>query len=303
MSLFGASSGNWPSPGSAQHQIEILPDTEAGVIRTALTPTSWTLRGRRNRGFVLVSGEGQLEFESSELPFVSPCAVWLPAGKTARLTLKSGSRGALVSVSELAFGRAVPAGLVGRQVKDALLHPLIGARLQKPQALELMSAIEAVERELRSELPGGQEAARHHLVLALMTLWRISSPQPQQVQAAPRTIVRNFLHLLELHLRDHWTIAAYAGALKVSRTRLTSAVKRITGRAPLELIHERLVIEAEALLAESNLQVAEIADALGFKDAGYFNRFYKRETGIPPGRTRKRGAERKKSFPGFHEWP
>jgi len=192
---------------------------------------------------------------------------------------------------------------VGRQVKDALFHPLIGARLQRPQAFELMQAIESVERELRSELPGGQEAARHHLVLALMTLWRISSPQPPQVQAAPRTIVRNFLHLLELHLRDHWTIAAYANGLKVSRARLTSAVKRVTGRAPLELIHERLVIEAEALLADSNLQVAEIADALGFKDAGYFNRFYKRETGQPPGQTRKRGAERKKTYPGFHEWP
>lgn len=284
-------------------QIEVLPETEAGIIQASLTATSWTLRGRRNRGFVLLSGEGKLDFSGSEVPFTAPCVVWLPAGKTAQLILNSGSRGAMFTVSDLAFGRAVPMGPVGRQVKDALFHPIIGARLPLPQAQDLSTAIQGLERELKGGLPGGQEAARHHLVLALMGLWRVSSPTQQQTKAAPRTIVRNFLHLLELHLRDHWSVGAYADSLQVSRDRLTSAVKRSTGRAPLELIHERLVMEADSLLQNSSLQIAEIADALGFKDAGYFNRLYKRETGKTPGSMRRRGADRLVKHPGFHEWP
>ncbi|WP_439528731.1 helix-turn-helix transcriptional regulator [Pannonibacter sp.] len=283
--------------------IEVLPDTEATVIRTALSPMGWTLRGLRNRAFVLVAGSGQLDIGAATMPMTGPCALWLPAGRKARLTLNPGSRGAALIVSELALGRAVPSGPVGRQVKEALFHPIIGGRLTPAQAQDLSRAIEQVGVELKSSLPGAQEAARHHLVLALMSFWRISSPVPQKVQAAPRAIVRNFLHLMELHLRDHWTVADYADFLSVSRARLTSAVKRVTGRTPLALMHERLVIEAETLLADSNLQVSEIAETLGFKDAGYFNRFFKRETGRPPGRVRQADSRDAKRHPNFAEWP
>lgn len=283
--------------------IEVLPETEATTIRPALSATTWTLRGNRNRGFVLVSGDGELNLGAASVPLSSPCALWLPAGRTARLTLAAGSRGAALSVSELALGRAVPSGPVGRQVKDALFHPIIGARLTSTLALDMCRAVEAVGRELSGGLAGAQEAARHHLVLVLLSFWRISSPQPQKVQSAPRAIVRTFLHLMELHLRDHWTVADYAGFLAVSRARLTSAVKRVTGRTPLELLHERLVIEAETLLTESNLQVAEIAETLGFKDAGYFNRFFRRETGRPPGQVRKAEARPGQRRPNFAEWP
>ncbi|ADZ71550.1 helix-turn-helix domain-containing protein [Polymorphum gilvum] len=289
-------------PGQPQ-AIEVLPDTEAVSIHTALSPVAWTLRGTRNRAFILVTGQGELDMGATLLPLTGPCALWLPAGRPARLKLKSGSRGAALTVPELALGRAVPSGPVGRQVRDALFHPIIGTRLTPALALDIAQSIEAVGQELRSGQPGAQEAARHHLVLVLMALWRISSPQPLKVQAAPRTIVRNFLHLMELHLRDHWTVADYARFLSVSRARLTSAVKRATGRTPLELLHERLVIEAETLLAESHLQVTEIADALGFKDPGYFNRFFKRETGRPPGRVRKAEGRMPIHRPNFAEWP
>ena len=161
----------------------------------------------------------------------------------------------------------------------------------------------AVGAELRGGLPGAQEAARHHLVLFLISLWRISSPQPMRVQSAPRAIVRNFLHLVELHLSDHWSVGDYAQFLSVSRARLTSAVKRVTGRTPLQLIHERLLSEAETLLSESNLQVSEIADTLGFKDAGYFNRFFKRETGRRPGDVRRAGPRKARPIGTFAEWP
>ncbi|HTN39338.1 MAG TPA: helix-turn-helix domain-containing protein, partial [Arachidicoccus sp.] len=47
-------------------------------------------------------------------------------------------------------------------------------------------------------------------------------------------------------------------------------------------IHERLVLEARRLLFHTDNTLKEIAFDLGFAEASYFNRFFKRETGITP---------------------
>ena len=79
-------------------------------------------------------------------------------------------------------------------------------------------------------------------------------------------------------------------------------MRRITGRSPLELIHARIIHEADALLDDSTLQFAEIAGELGFSNPAYFSRFYKRLTGHPPNRQRREpraGAGRS----SFVAWP
>ncbi len=283
----------------------MLPDTEAASVKASLSAIAWTLRGNRNRAFVLISGAGSLEFEDAAVPLSAPCALWLPAGKPARLSLQAGARGAALAVSELSLGRAVPAGPIGMQVKDALFHPILGAKLPAATAQDICRTIEAIGSELERDAPGAEEAARHHLVLVLIGLWRTSSPQPANTQPAPRAIVRNFLHLVELHVRDHWNVDDYARFLSISRGRLTSAVKRVTGKSPLALIHGRLIAEAEILLNGSSMQTAQVAEALGFKDAGYFNRFFKRETGMSPGRFRSALSLRSRSAhrQSFADWP
>ncbi|WP_198174079.1 helix-turn-helix domain-containing protein [Mesorhizobium xinjiangense] len=293
-----------PPNAGALSPIDVLPDTEAAGVNASLTPIAWTLRGNRNRAFVLISGAGALDFGGAAVPLAAPCILWLPAGKPARLVLQAGARGASLAVSELSLGRAVPAGPIGMQVKDALFHPILGTKLPTATAHDICRTIEAIGGELERGAAGSEEAARHHLVLVLIALWRTSSPQPANMQPAPRAIVRNFLHLVELHVRDHWTVDDYARLLSISRGRLTSAVKRVTGKSPLTLIHGRLIGEAEILLNGSSLQAAEVAEALGFKDAGYFNRFFKRETGMSPGRFRSALSLRRSPHrPSFADWP
>lgn len=291
-------------PAGAMPPIVVLPDTEATGVKTALSPVAWTLHGNRNRIFILISGSGRLAFKDTIVPLAAPCVMWLPAGKLATLTLEAGARGAALAASELALGRAMPTGPIGGLVKDALFHPVLGVKVDTATAQHMCRAIEAIGEELRNDRPGAQDAARYHLVLVLIALWRTSSPTPTEQQPAPRALVRNFLHLVELHVRDHWSVDDYARFLSISRGRLTSAAKRVTGRTPLELIHARLVGEAEGLLNDTNLQAAEVAEALGFKDAGYFSRFIKRETGMSPGRLRREASLRKTKTPAsFAAWP
>ncbi|WP_269933053.1 helix-turn-helix domain-containing protein [Aminobacter sp. HY435] len=281
-----------------------MPDTEARMFRSALTASEWVLHGRRHRVFVLLSGAGRIKLEKTHAPLAGPCVVWLPAGNSAKLTLDAGSEGAQLTISELSLGRAIPAGPVAAQIREAMFDPALGTRVSAGVARKLTAMVEAIEAELKDDAPGAQDAVRHHIALLVIALWRLSSPAAAKPQPSPRTIVHGFLQLVELHARDHWSVAQYARLLGVTADRLNTAIRRATGRSPLMLMHTRLIAEAETLLDSSTLQVAEVAEALGFRDPAYFNRFFKRMTGIAPGRRRSQPFQ---NAPGparsFAAWP
>ncbi|NGN41155.1 helix-turn-helix domain-containing protein [Mesorhizobium sp. CGMCC 1.15528] len=284
--------------------IPIMPDTEARMFKAALTASEWILHGRRHRAFVLLSGSGRIVLERTHAPLVGPCIVWLPVGNLATLKLDAGSEGASLTVSELSLGRAIPAGPVGAQIREAMLDPALGTRVALETARKLGGMIEAIEIELREDAPGAHDAVRQHIALLLIALWRLSSPSAAKPQPSPRATVHGFLHLVEIHVRDHWTVADYARLLGVTADRLNSAIRRATGRSPLALIHARLITEAEILLDSSTLQVSEVAEALGFRDPAYFNRFFKRLTGIAPGRRRFQPFQKiPRADQSFAAWP
>ncbi|MBD9640698.1 helix-turn-helix domain-containing protein [Ensifer sp. ENS07] len=62
--------------------------------------------------------------------------------------------------------------------------------------------------------------------------------------------------------------------------------------------------EASILLDNSGLQVSEVAEVLGFKDAAYFSRFFKRIAGVSP-RAHRAGAALKRNDvnTNYAAWP
>ena len=82
------------------------------------------------------------------------------------------------------------------------------------------------------------------------------------------------------------TVRLHAARLGVSVGHLTEVVKAVTGRTPGQLIRQARVLEARRLLGGTDLSVGQISRLLGFEDAAYFCRFFRRETGTTPGRFR-----------------
>src|SRR6478735_8296003 len=78
------------------------------------------------------------------------------------------------------------------------------------------------------------------------------------------------------------TAQDYASHLNVHVNYLNRAVKEVTGKPTTTHITERIVSEAKALLQHTAWNIAEIAYALGFEYATYFNNFFKRLTGTNP---------------------
>ena len=278
------------------------PDAEISWVRGELTSGEWTFGDARHRGFVLESGGGRVSLPDGEFAFMSPCLIWLPSGAKARLLLNAGSRGISLAVDEVGLAGGIPVGPVAGQMRAALGQPMIHARLEVRQAKRLLDTLAAIGEETSQDIPAAQEARRHLLALFFIATWRLSGPVLRETKPLPRTIVQSFLHAVELHFREHWTIARYAQEVGVTPDRLNATVRRTTGRSPLSLIHARFMHEAEALLEDSSLQIAEIANELGFSDPAYFSRFYKRLSGRSPNRQR-REVVRTTGRGSFAAWP
>lgn len=296
-----------PFAGSQHASSRISPTegpTEARLFRGALSPSGWTFRGGRNRVILLVSGTGRMQLGGAETSLTAPAIVWAPAGEKGSVLLDAGAEGAALAVPELALGSAMPAGALFAEVRDAIARPILGAKIASADARKLMQTVEAIEHELKDNAAGAQEVVRHHLALLLIAIWRLASPSTEKPKPSPRAVVRSFLHLVELHMRDHWSVADYARLLGVTADRLNTAIRRATGRSPMELVHARLLMEAQILLDGSSLQVAEVAEALGFRDAAYFSRFFKRLAGTSPREHRAGAASRHiREETSYAAWP
>jgi AraC family transcriptional activator of pobA len=79
----------------------------------------------------------------------------------------------------------------------------------------------------------------------------------------------------------------FAAQLSIHTNHLNRALKETTGKTTTELISERMIKEAKALLLHSNWDIAEVGYCLGFGHPSNFNIFFKKQTGQTPNHFRR----------------
>ena len=98
-----------------------------------------------------------------------------------------------------------------------------------------------------------------------------------------------FLKLLREHIKEQRSVNFYANLLYVTPKHLSMCVKEITGKPCGELIDERVVAEAKALLYNQELTIAHVAEELNFSDQFFFSKYFKKCTGMSPKHCRMAG--------------
>jgi AraC-like DNA-binding protein len=126
-----------------------------------------------------------------------------------------------------------------------------------------------------------------YLSLLLTYLSRLYTEQCANVNSSSdKLLLRKFQAKIDECYRELKEVGDYASLLYISAGHLSEVVKNQSGKPAIKHIHERLVLEARRLLFHTNNSLKEIAFDLGFTDASYFNRFFKRETGATPAECR-----------------
>lgn len=258
---------------------------------------NWEIRAHRHSGlhqiFLIERGGGEAVIDDMVRRFQAPCLIAIPPLLVHGFRFDPGAEGHVLTVSD-----GLVAQLAG-MFEGAKLTRLLSATLVLDLSNggePLSAAIEALAQEFRT--PGAWRssalAARFGPVLIEIARARPQAREGERADAVPSSaLFIAFGDLVRRHAADHWGVGDYAVALACTKARLTAVCQRLAGRSPLQIIHDRLLLEAKRSLIYTSMSVGEIAYALGFRDAAYFCRFFARSEGCPPSQFRQRWEGRR----------
>ena len=95
-------------------------------------------------------------------------------------------------------------------------------------------------------------------------------------------LVARFHQLAEENISQNMPIDYYAGELGISVKKLSKLSAELIGDSPANIISKKKAVEAKRLLSNSNLSIKEIGYKLGFNQATYFTKFFKKHTSQTP---------------------
>lgn len=163
------------------------------------------------------------------------------------------------------------------------------------------AVLAAIEQEFRE-----RHAARERVILSLLDLAFAWAARALSETAPPRGARRQtaehragaFLALVEERFAEGWRAQDYAARVGVSKAQLSRDCHSVLGRSPMQLVHDRLLKEANRKLAYTPQSISDIAETLGFADLGYFSRFYRERRGETPSQYRSRIRSRRGQIAG-----
>ncbi len=104
-----------------------------------------------------------------------------------------------------------------------------------------------------------------------------------------------FTSLLEANFKQRHDSQFYVVALATTPKCLNAVLVRLAGKTLVQLILDRLMVEAKRSLKFTNTSVKKIAFELGFEDAYYFTRLFKKKNGVSPKQFRDGLAQKSSS--------
>ena len=170
-----------------------------------------------------------------------------------------------------------------RRPGGRLLHVAPGERAA------WLTALTALDDELRTRRDGYAEAAQAHVTLLLVRLARLDTDVPDDLRRHDEPLLGAAFDVIETRYRDPISTRDVAAAVGLSPGHLTTVVRRGTGRTVGQWLTERRLQEARRLLATTDLTVAAVAGRVGYPDPGYFTRRFRVAHGLTPQEWRQAG--------------
>jgi AraC family transcriptional regulator, transcriptional activator of pobA len=250
-------------------------------------PSGWNIRAHAHADlhhlFLIQNGAGRMQVDTRSEMFRAPAMLLIPAGAVHSFAFETETSGLVLTLSSQFF-----AGLCRREPCFGELFTEAGVLPVDGEAEPLAQRYHEISRELAWLAPGHVMAIEAAVTGVVVMAVRRLQREARQVTISPgkqTQLVARFRALIEARWNEHISIPAYAVLLGVSESRLRAACVAVTGDPPMELIQERLLLEAKRLLIYTGLSVADIADALGY-DPAYFSRIFSRRMGESPRRFR-----------------
>jgi len=152
---------------------------------------------------------------------------------------------------------------------------------------ELLSEVHKLIKEYYRQELGYELAVKAYIYRILVLLLRYYSKQTiSEIEKSRqrKTLARlsPVLEYMDCHYTEQLTLKQLSVMANMSEHYFCRLFKSLTGKSPTEYINHLRLNKAVTLLRESELNITEVALAVGFNDSNYFSRLFKKYKHVSP---------------------
>jgi AraC-like DNA-binding protein len=164
-----------------------------------------------------------------------------------------------------------------------LVNPYNGYELELADAIFIEDLTQKITFEYKQSGEWQQRMLSAYLTVLLTYLSRLYTAQYKGNDlTSEQQLLKRFQEKIDGGYQQYHEVNDYASMLNISSGHLSDVIKSQSGKPAIKHIHDRLIMEARRLLFHTDQPLKDISFHLGFTDTSYFNRFFKRETGVTP---------------------
>jgi AraC family transcriptional regulator, transcriptional activator of pobA len=164
-------------------------------------------------------------------------------------------------------------------------------QLNDEQYLEMETIFKKMNVELSSDYAFKYDLLRNYVMELIHIGQKLKPMESNTVSTnAASRISSLFIELLErqfpiesdAQVIQIKTALEFAKTLGIHINHLNKVLKETTGRNTTEIINGRITEEAKMLLKQTQWNISEIANSLGFDEVAHFSNFFKKHTSLSP---------------------
>jgi AraC-like DNA-binding protein len=189
-------------------------------------------------------------------------------------------------VEEFSFLRLLNVFSCTSQLTGDICNPIIN--LSDKEFYLMADLIKSVEREYEDFTPSNNSSQilRSLLNIMLLKLSELYNTKSEKSNNGESVLLHELSRLVDSYFIKEHHIGFYTEAFNVSEKHLNEICKRNFNCGLKKILADRLMQEARKLLLSSELSVSQISYKLNFEDNSYFNKVFKKQTGLTPKRFR-----------------
>ena len=227
--------------------------------------------------WLVLAGRGCLEVNGSERVLAGPMAILLKPGDE---VIGEHDPRAPLEVIALHFTPQIPVARL--RVGELWAAKLTQVSLRP--AAQFRELGERLAAESLAADPLGAQVAPALAFGLLAAVWRLAHRRGAE-EGDDR--VDDLLRVIQREPWREWTLDGMAQQARMGTTRLNTRMRELTGFPPAQWVIRCRLEHACILLRETELKLASIADACGYRDVYFFVRQFRSAMGQPPGEWRR----------------
>ena len=155
--------------------------------------------------------------------------------------------------------------------------------------MRVLENLRFITTEYNKRLRFSEQMVENAVLEIIVSIFRLVGFAPKEINALPIE-EDNRLSLAKRYIKDNielaLTITEIAKYCNLSSKHL-SRIFKTTGITAMQYIHLQRIAVIQKLLIEDKLTLKEIATRFNFNNEYYFNAYFKKHAGMPPGEYRK----------------